>query len=169
LSAFESDGFMSRRKAISKRAKAKMGIFERAKSKKRATSDNEEDDLPVSSLLKRKLPSSSEDEDDDVPIASLVVSKNLDVLAEVSATTSVLTGEACLGVSVARDFGAPHGVCLGSIVRVDVHRRRPLYHVVYGDGDEEDYDKGKFQYARELFVAHSRGATLPAIANEDSG
>ncbi len=155
LSAFESDGFMSRRKAISKRAKAKMGIFKRAKAKMEASSDNSDDDLPVSSLLKRKLPSSSEDEDDDVPIASLVVSKNLDVLAEVSATTVVLTGEACIGVNSARDFGPPHGVCLGSIVRVDVHRRRPLYHVVYGDGDEEDYDEGELQYARELFVAHS--------------
>jgi hypothetical protein len=169
LSAFESDGFMSRRKAISKRAKAKIGIFGRAKSKKKATSDNSDDDLPVSSLLKRKLPSSSEDENDAVPIASLVVSKKLDVLAEVNSTTFVTTGEACVGVSVARDFGPPHGVCLGSIVRVDVHRRRPLYHVVYGDGDEEDYDEGEFQYARELFVAHSRGETLPAIANEQSG
>jgi hypothetical protein len=115
------------------------------------------------------LPASSDDDNDDVPIASLVVSKNLDVLAEVSYTSSIATGEACVGVSVARDFGPPHGVCLGSIVKVDVHRRRPLYHVVYGDGDEEDYDEGEFQYARELFVAHSRGETLPAIAKEEKG
>jgi hypothetical protein len=55
------------------------------------------------------------------------------------------------------------------IVKVDVHRRRPLYHVVYGDGDEEDYDEGEFQYARELFDAHSRGEILPATAHEKQG
>jgi hypothetical protein len=43
----------------------------------------------------------------------LLPSLNLDVLAEVSATTVVLTCEACIGVNVARDFGPPHGVCLG--------------------------------------------------------
>jgi hypothetical protein len=127
LSAFESDGFMSRRKAISKRAKAKMGIFKRAKAMKGTSSDNSDDDVPVASLLKRKLPPSSEEEDNDVPIASLVVSKNLDVLAEVSAATVLLTGEACIGLDVARDFDPSHGVCLGSIVRVDVHRRRSFW------------------------------------------
>jgi hypothetical protein len=136
---------------------------------KRTSSDNSDDDVPVSSLLKRKLPPSSEEEDDDVPIALLVVSKNLDVLAEVSAANVDLKGEACIGLDFARDFGPPHGVCMESIVRVDINRRRPLYHVLCGDGDEEDYDEGELQYARELFVAHVRGATLPAIENEEPG
>jgi hypothetical protein len=40
---------------------------------------------------------------------------------------------------------------------------------MYDDGDEEDYDEGELQYARELFVAHVRGATLSAIEIEAPG
>ncbi len=169
LSEYKSEGFLSRRKAVSNRAKAKMGIFNRAKRLKGQSSDNSDDDVPVSSLLKRKLPTSSDGEDDNVPIATLVVAKKLDVPADVSAVHVHPTGEACVGLAVAHDFGPPHGACMGSIVRVDIHRRWPLYHVLYGDRDEKDYDDGEFHYALELHAAVQTGATLPVLHNAEQG
>ncbi len=56
-------------------------------------------------------------------------------------------GAAAVGLLVSRDFGGDHGICSGKITRVDTSTRRPLYHVVYTDGDEEDYDDGELQYA----------------------
>ncbi len=147
-----------------------MGIFNQAKKLKAIASNNSDDDVPVSTLLKRKVPALSDGEDDDVPIASLVATKKLDVLANVSAVhVDVPTGEACLGRTVARDFGPPYGVCIGSIVRVHIHRRRPLYHVLYGDGDEEDYEEGELQYALELHAAVQAGATLPVLHHAEQG
>jgi hypothetical protein len=154
LSEYESEGFLSRRRAISKLAKAKKGHFERAKTVKEDSSESSDDDVPVATLLQRKVREFSDCEDDNLPIAAAVVASKLNALAEVSAGSSSPLGEKCIGIEVARDFGPPHGVCEGKIVSVDVKRRRPLYHVLYGDGDEEDYDEGELQYARELFVAH---------------
>jgi hypothetical protein len=94
---------------MSKRKKAQLGIFNRAKKHKAAASDNSDDDVPVSTLLKRKVPALSDQEDDDLPIASLVTAKKLDVLANVSAVHVHPTGDACLGLTVARDFGPPYG------------------------------------------------------------
>ncbi len=86
LSEYESPGFLSRTKEISKQAKAKMGHFERDKNLKGKSSDHSEDDVPVSKLLKRKAPASSDSEDDNVPLASILVSdKVVAALAEVSA------------------------------------------------------------------------------------
>jgi hypothetical protein len=72
LSEFESPGFLSRRKAISKQAKAKMGNFARAKELNGKSSDQSVDDVPVSKLLKRKAPASSDSEDDNLPLASIL-------------------------------------------------------------------------------------------------
>ncbi len=35
-----------------------------------------------------------------------------------------------------------------------------MYHVVYTDGDEEDYDDGELQYAIDLHVAVTTGVHL---------
>jgi hypothetical protein len=47
--------------------------------------------------------------------------------------------------------------------------RRPLYHVVYCDGDEEDYDDAELQYTIDLFVAFNSGLTLPVPSYENEG
>jgi hypothetical protein len=85
------------------------------------------------------------------------------------ATVTVPEGEACVGLEVARDFGGEHGVCFGIIVRVDMNRRRALYHVVYNDSDEEDYDSAELQYAREFCVAHRLGTLPPTQEDETAG
>jgi hypothetical protein len=126
ISEYESEGFLSRRKAVSKRKQAQMEIFKTAKKFKGNATDNSDDDVPVSALLKRKQASSSDVEDDNLPIASLVVSKKLDILANVSSAHVHPTGEACVGLGVARDFGPPHGVCIGSVVSVDTSTSCPL-------------------------------------------
>jgi hypothetical protein len=67
------------------------------------------------------------------------------------------------------ELGPPHGECKGSIVRVDINRRRPLYHVLYGDGDEEDLDNAELHYALDLNAALTSGAKMPAQDNDDKG
>jgi hypothetical protein len=148
LSDYESEGTLSRRNG--RRAKKVKLTKKMGKTKG-----------------KPDLNESSDGDDDDVPLVTMVAKPKLDVLAEVSAGASVPTGVACIGLNVARDFGVEHGVCLGNIVRVDIHRRRPLYHVVYTNGDEEDYEDAELQYAREFYVVHTTGAATPA--KEDDG
>jgi hypothetical protein len=114
-------------------------------------------------------PICSDGEEDNVPLVTLVSNAKLNVIADVAANVTVPAGEACVGLEVARDFGGEHGVCLGTIVRVDLNRRRALYHVLYSDGDEDDYDAAELQYAREFFVAHSLGALPPTSTREDKG
>jgi hypothetical protein len=82
-------------------------------------------------------------------------------VADVRPAVSVTKGDACIELQVARDFGGPHGVCKGPIVSVDLNRRRPLYHILYDDGDEEDFDDQELQYALELHDAFKNG--LPVI------
>ncbi len=65
--------------------------------------------------------------------------------------------------------GGEHGVCVGTIVSVDVHRRRPLYHVLYDDGDEEDYDEQELRYAMELHEAHKNGTPFTTQTIVDQG
>jgi hypothetical protein len=100
LPEFESPGFLSRRKAISKQAKAKMGHFERAKPLNDKSSADSQADVPVTKLvkrkapasfrplkkklLKRKAPSSSDSEADNVPIASSLVLETVPVQSEAS-------------------------------------------------------------------------------------
>ncbi len=85
LSEFESPGFLSRRKEISRQAKAKRGHYERAKNVKGKSRDHSEDVVPVSKVLKRKAPASSDSEDDNVPLASILVTEKVVALAEVTA------------------------------------------------------------------------------------
>jgi hypothetical protein len=89
-----------------------------------------------------------------------MANKKLHAIADAAANITIPEGEACVGLEVARDFGGEHGVCFGTIVRVDMNRRRALYHVVYTDRDEEDYDLAALQYAHEFCVAYRLG-TLP--------
>ena len=109
---------------------------------------------------------------EDVPMVELVDYEKLNVLAKVTAGAASIVypkGETAIGVEIARDFGGAVGICCGKIVRVDVVTRRPLYHVVYSDGDEEDYDDAELQYAIDLFVAFKSGVTLPLQSRENEG
>ncbi len=109
---------------------------------------------------------------EDVPMVELVHHEKLNVLAAVTAGAASIVypkGEAAIGVEIARDFGGAAGICCGKIVSVDVVTRRPFYHVVYSDGDEEDYDDAELQYAIDLFVAFKSGLTLPVQSHENDG
>jgi hypothetical protein len=186
LSEYESDGFLSRRKTLSKRAQAKLGIFKRAKKlpprKEHNGSDGEEDDVPLISLLNKatsndvsvalpdvSLVHGSDGEEDDVPLVSLLNKSTSSVVTGIPLAVVRPTGNACIGVHIARDFGGEHGVCQGTIVSVDVHRRRPLYHVMYDDGDEEDFDEKELQYALELHEAHKNGRPFTTQTIIDEG
>ena len=96
-------------------------------------------------------------DDAHLPIVEL---QKLDVLAAMSSGAAKVVypkGKAAVGVWVSRDFGGDHGICSGQVTKVDSTRRRPLYHVVYTDGNEEDYDDGKLQCAIDLHVAVKTG------------
>jgi hypothetical protein len=93
-------------------------------------------------------------------LASLVAIEKLDVLAAVSTKAASIVypvGEAAIGVQVARDFGGKHGICNGKITKVNLTARRPLYHCVYTDCDEEDYDEAEFRSAIDLHFAVKAG------------
>ncbi len=59
-------------------------------------------------------------------------------------------GEAAVGVGVARDFGTDGGMFKGKVVHVRKNRQRYIYHILYEDGDEEDFDLEEYQFAYEL-------------------
>ncbi len=105
----------------------------------------------------RKEVNGSDAEDDDVPLVSLVTAATSNVMAVPQPVLVQPQGEACIGIHVARDFGGEHGIFQGSIVSVDLNRRRPLYHVLYDDGDEEDYDDDELRHAIKLHEAHKNG------------
>ncbi len=169
ISEYESEGYLERRKLTSRQAQAKKGIFQRAKPVDLQTLRSKPSRGTKKKVVIEATPIDSDNEEDNVPIVTLVSNDKLNVIADVAATVSVPEGDACVGLDVARDFGGEHGVCLGTIVRVDMHRRRALYHVVYTDGDEEDYDTAELQYAREFFLAHSLGTLPPTAATEATG
>jgi hypothetical protein len=133
------------------------------------------DTLPVdfaAALQGQEAKSLSDDEDDNLPIVSLIGQEKLDVLATVSSGCASIVypkGEAAIGVEVARDFGGNHGICFGKIEMVDSTTRRPLYHCVYADGDEEDYDDGELQYAIDLHFAVKVGTRIEGNVNADIG
>ncbi len=77
-----------------------------------------------------------------------------------AASTVYPQGAAAVGLLVSCDFGGDHGICSGKITRVNTTSRRPLYHVVYTDGDEEDYDDAELQTAINLYVAVKTGVYL---------
>jgi hypothetical protein len=119
--------------------------------------------------MKRKAASSSDVDDDNIPIVSLVVQRKLDVLAEVSSQPVYPKDVACIGIEVARDFGGEHGVCSGTITSVDTNGRRPLYHVVCSDGDEEDYYDGELHSAIDPSRLVKAGLTFDTLQNADHG
>ncbi len=88
---------------------------------------------------------------------TLVTKATSTVVAVIPPAQVLPQGEACIGILVAGDFGGEHGVCHGSIVSVDLNRRRHLYHVLYDDGDEEDYDDEELRSAMKLQEAHKNG------------
>jgi hypothetical protein len=59
-------------------------------------------------------------------------------------------GAQCVGLDVARDFGPQIGIFKGKITYVNEEGRRHYYHVLYEDGDEEDYDFEEMEFAAEL-------------------
>ncbi len=59
-------------------------------------------------------------------------------------------GSECVGLEVARDFGPKIGIFKGKITSVDTGGRRHHFHVLYADGDEEDYDYEEMEFAAEL-------------------
>ncbi len=102
----------------------------------------------------------SDVDEDDVPLVTLVNKATSNVVTVIPPVVAPPRGDACIGLHIARDFGGEHGVCKGTIVSVDLNRRRPLYHVLYDDGDEEDYDDQELSYAIELHEAHKNGLQL---------
>ncbi len=169
MSEYESEGYLERRKLTSRQALAKKGIFQHAKPVQLETQRAMQPRVVKKKVVIEATPICSDDEEDNVPIVTLVSNEKLNVIANVAANVTVPEGDACVGLEVARDFGGEHGVCLGTIVRVDMHRRRALYHVLYSDGDEEDYDAAELQYAREFFIAHSLEALPPTQEDEAPG
>jgi hypothetical protein len=125
LSEYESDGFLSRRKTLSKRSKAKLGIFNRAKKltprKEVNGSDADEDDVPLVSLVSKAssngvtvgtnhlpLSQGSDADEDDVPLVTLVTKATSNVVEVIPPVPVLPQGEACIGIHVARDFGGEH-------------------------------------------------------------
>jgi hypothetical protein len=100
-----------------------------------ATSDNEDDLLPLHELISQKKEMQFPNE------ASIEFPK----------------GYACIGLRVARDFGPELGIFHGKVVSVDMEGRRHHYHIVYEDEDEEDYDFAELNYAVELQKAIANG------------
>ena len=126
----------------------------------------------VSALLVEDAKSNSDDDDDLVPLASLVAKEKLDVLAAVSTKAASIVypvGEAAIGVQVARDFGGKHGICNGKITTVNLTGRRPLYHCVYTDGDEEDYNQAELRSAIDLHFDVQAGRTKENQSHDDEG
>ncbi len=75
--------------------------------------------------------------------------------AAATAAAAVLrVGESAVGALVARDFGAGVGVHKGRIDTVrrvgPSTKRRFLYHVLYEDGDGEDFNEGEYAYALDF-------------------
>jgi hypothetical protein len=162
-----------------------LGIFKRAKkltpSKEVHGSDADDDEVPLVSLLATvssnvvsdppptKEPNGSDAEDDDVPLVALVATASSKIVAVPPPDVVLPQGEACIGIHVARDFGGDLGIFKGSIVRVDLNRRRPLYHVVYDDGDEEDYDIEELRVAVKLHEAINNGLPFNTQSIPDQG
>ncbi len=61
----------------------------------------------------------------------------------------VPTGETCVGKTIMKQFA--EGLFKSQVVTATKKRGRYLYHVVYGDGDEEDLNDVEFIEAYELF------------------
>ncbi len=142
LSEYESEGTLARKRLRQNMqlrvAKNVSGIARTCKVVE--CSDEDDDDVPLVSLVQKvidEMPTRQDDhdcsdgDDDNVPLLTLVRKPKLNVLADVSAIETIPTAQECIELEVTRDFGGEHGASLGKIVRVDVQRRRPLYHVVY--------------------------------------
>ncbi len=69
-------------------------------------------------------------------------------------------GAQCVGLDVARDFGPQIGIFKGKISSVNTEGRRHYYHVLYEDGDEEDYDLEEMEFAAELHYKLQRGTYI---------
>ena len=135
-------------------------------------SDNE-DNVPILATLKPKDnvpkpspltpkdnvrplvdPNSSDSEGDDVPISETLL-KVKEICEEVP------KGEAAVGVGVARDFGKDLGIFKGKVVHVRKNRHRDIYHILYEDGDEEDFDVEEYEFAYELRLGLEIGKIRP--------
>ena len=75
-------------------------------------------------------------------------------------------GRGAVGVEVARDFGEDNGgVFFGKVTSVS-GVKRPVYKVLYTDGDGEDLDADQYEYAFS-FAARQRGTKLPEDSSDD--
>jgi hypothetical protein len=72
-------------------------------------------------------------------------------------------GAQWVGLEVTRDFGPKIGIYKGKITSVDTEGRRHHYHVVYDDGDEEDYDYEELEFAAEMHYKIERGTYVAPI------
>ena len=92
----------------------------------------------------------SSDDGDEIPITDLAkaLKDNVDTIPE---------GQSAVGEGIARDFGKELGMFKGKVIRVDTIRTRHIYHVVYEDGDSEDFDLDEYRYAYELRQALDKG------------
>ncbi len=96
---------------------------------------------------------SSDIEGDEVPILSQILQTTTEGGKEAP------EGEAAVGVRVARDFGRDGGIVKGKVVHVRKNRQRHNYHILYEDGDEEDFDLDEYQFAYELRQGLDGGKT----------
>ena len=79
---------------------------------------------------------------------------------------NVPRGRGAVGVEVARDFGEDNGgLFFGKVTSVS-GVKRPVYKVLYTDGDGEDLDADQYEYAFS-FAARQRGTKLPEDSSDD--
>jgi hypothetical protein len=92
----------------------------------------------------------SSDDGDEIPITDLAkaLKDNVDTIPE---------GQSAVGEGIARDFGKELGMFKGKVIQVETIRTRHIYHVVYEDGDSEDFDLDEYRYAYELRQALDKG------------
>ncbi len=195
LSEFESPGFLSRRKALSRQAKAKketptsIGPWQKTLSKRKApsSSDSDDDDQPIASSLvlgpvvvpnestrpsRRLQQSSSEGKrhiDSDCEDDFVPITATLTKPLPDRPTPLMPTGLDAIGLIVARDFGPDVGIFHGRISAVDMDGRRVHYHVTYDDGDEEDFDFEEMKYAFELQQSVALGTYESTEQTHSSG
>ncbi len=91
----------------------------------------------------------SNDDGDEIPITDLAKA-----LKDTDTVDSIPEGQDAVGAGIARDFGKDLGVFKGKVMNVQAVRTmtRNIYHVVYEDGDSEDFDLDEYRYQSFLIL-----------------
>jgi hypothetical protein len=86
----------------------------------------------------------------DSKLASCDISATESAEESGEASCQVTLGESAVGGLVARDFGKGEGIHKGRIDSVKRVGGHFLYHVLYDDGDSEDFSEGEYVYALDF-------------------